>query len=149
MAMVRPVNFDHALQVATLWLHDVAAAFPTQDGEFAFRALRAWLHLLRDRLTVEAAAHFGAQLPELLRGIYYQGWSPHDVPKSYDTQMFISRFAQEAAISRSDVPRVGAAVSAGLLKHLSSGTLDKALDQLPGEQRALLRPVQPTLNHHS
>ncbi|RSD11633.1 DUF2267 domain-containing protein [Amycolatopsis eburnea] len=29
-----------------------------------------------DRLTVEAAAHFATQLPELLRGVYYEGWTP-------------------------------------------------------------------------
>jgi uncharacterized protein (DUF2267 family) len=109
MSMTRPANFDHALQTATVWLQDVAAAFPTEDGEFAFRALRAWLHILRDRITVEAAAHLGAQLPELLRGVYYEGWDPHEVPKKYDAQEFITRFAQEAVISRADVPGAGAA----------------------------------------
>lgn len=146
-AITRPTNFDHALQVATTWVRDVAQAFPTADGEFAFRALRAWLHTLRDRLTVEAAANFGAQLPELLRGTYYEGWSPHDVPKRYDTQEFIARFAQEAGISRADVPKAGAAVTTGLLKHLRPGSVDKALDQLPEELRALLRPAQPPLDH--
>jgi uncharacterized protein (DUF2267 family) len=109
--------------------------------------LRAWLHALRDRLTVDAAAHFGAQLPELLRGTYYEGWSPHDVPKRYDMQTFTTRFAQEAVISRVDVPKVGAAVTSGLLRHLNTGTVDKALDHLPEEQRAVLRPSQPTPDH--
>jgi uncharacterized protein (DUF2267 family) len=144
MSMTRPANFDHALQTATVWLQDVAAAFPTEDGEFAFRALRAWLHILRDRITVEAAAHLGAQLPELLRGVYYEGWDPHEVPKKYDAQEFITRFAQEAVISRADVPGAGAAVTSGLLRHLSAGTLDKVLDQLPDEVRPLLHPAQPT-----
>jgi uncharacterized protein (DUF2267 family) len=145
MLMARPANFDHAVQVATRWVHDVAQAFPTEDSEFAFRALRAWLHTLRDRLTVEAAAHFGAQLPELLRGTYYEGWNPSDVPKRYDSQAYIARFAQDAGISRPDVPKTAAAVTSGLQQHLSAGQLDKALDQLPNELRALLHPPQPTL----
>ena len=41
---------DHAMQTAHTWVHDVAREFDTEDGEFAYRVLRAWLHTLRDRL---------------------------------------------------------------------------------------------------
>jgi uncharacterized protein (DUF2267 family) len=36
--------------------------------------LRAVLHTLRDRLTPEMAVHLGAELPMLVRGLYYEGW---------------------------------------------------------------------------
>jgi uncharacterized protein (DUF2267 family) len=58
------VTIDRAVQTANTWLADVARAFGTDDRRFAYRALRAWLHTLRDRLPVEATAHFAAQLPE-------------------------------------------------------------------------------------
>jgi uncharacterized protein (DUF2267 family) len=32
------------------------------------------LHVLRNRLTPEQAMHLGAQLPLLVRGIFYDGW---------------------------------------------------------------------------
>jgi uncharacterized protein (DUF2267 family) len=32
------------------------------------------LHALRDRLPPEIAVHLSAQLPMLVRGIYYEGW---------------------------------------------------------------------------
>ena len=32
------------------------------------------LHVLRNRLTPEQAVHLGAQLPLLVRGIFYDGW---------------------------------------------------------------------------
>ncbi|MFI8891646.1 DUF2267 domain-containing protein [Streptomyces paradoxus] len=35
------------------------------------------LHPLRDRLPVETAVQFGAQLPTLVRGVYYDGWRPY------------------------------------------------------------------------
>ena len=49
---------DHATQSAHTWVCDVAREFDTEDREFAYRVLRAWLHTLRDRLTVEAVVGF-------------------------------------------------------------------------------------------
>ncbi len=64
----------------------MAKEFYTEDRQFADRVLRAWLHTLRDRLTVEASAHFSAQLPDLIRGIFYQAWNPSAVPDKYDAE---------------------------------------------------------------
>jgi uncharacterized protein (DUF2267 family) len=44
------------------------------DHRSAYRALRSVLHVLRNRLTPEQAVHLGAQLPLLVRGIFYDGW---------------------------------------------------------------------------
>ena len=38
------------------------------------------LHTLRDRLTVDVAAKLAAQLPTLIRGIYYEDWDPSRTP---------------------------------------------------------------------
>jgi uncharacterized protein (DUF2267 family) len=114
--------------------------FDTDDREFADGVLRAWLHTLRDRLTVEAAAHFAAQLPDLIRGIFYAGWDPEAVPEKYNAEAYAVRFAGEANISLQDVGKAAAATTAALLHHLPPAQMDKALDQLPSEIRVLLRP---------
>ena len=62
-------NLDASIGKANAWLADIDAGFGTSDRHLAYRVLRAWLHCLRDRLSVEVAAHFAAQLPELLRGL--------------------------------------------------------------------------------
>lgn len=71
----------------------------------------------RDRLTVEAAA----QLPELLRGVFYGGWSPGHVPKRDDRRKFIARFARDAGIGRDDVPKAAAIVTEAAASKISSG----------------------------
>ena len=73
---------------------------------------------LRDRLTVEAAAHFAAQLPDLIRGIFYAGWDPGAVPEKYDAEAYAVRFAGEANISLHHVGKAAAATTAALLHHL-------------------------------
>jgi uncharacterized protein (DUF2267 family) len=47
----------------------------------SYAVLRAVLHALRDRLTVQEAADLAAQFPLLVQGIFYDGWNPAIVPK--------------------------------------------------------------------
>ena len=80
--------------------------FGTHDRLPGLPVVRAWLHILRDRLTVEVAAHFAVQLPELLRGVFYDGWNPSRVPMKYGRGEYLTRFAREARVHDSDVPRL-------------------------------------------
>ena len=66
-------NLDHSIDKAAAWLTEVAGEFGTDDRRFAYRVTRAWMHALWDRLPVPVAAHLAAQLPELLRGVFYDG----------------------------------------------------------------------------
>ena len=134
---------DHAMHIAHTWVNEVATEFDTHDREFAYGVLPAWLHTLRDRLTVEAAAHFAAQLPDLIRGVFYAGWDPSAVPVKYNAEAYAVRFAGEANISLQDVGKASAAINAALLHFLPPAQMDKALDQLPREIRDQLQP-QPS-----
>ncbi|NOQ00120.1 MULTISPECIES: DUF2267 domain-containing protein [Mycolicibacterium] len=137
----RASALDHSMHTAHTWVNEVARQFDTQDQEFAYGVLRAWLHTLRDRLTVEAAAHFAAQLPDLIRGIFYTGWDPGVVPVKYSGSDYDTRFAREANISVQDVPKAAAAVTAAAEQLLPPALMGKILDQLPREIRTRLRPT--------
>ena len=66
--------FDTTVQETNLWLKAVMDGLHTDDRHLAYLALRATLHALRDRLGPENAVHLAAQLPMLVRGLYYEGW---------------------------------------------------------------------------
>ena len=94
----------HAQHTAHEWLKVVGERLGTEDRTYTYRVLRAWLHLVRDRLTVDSAVHLAAQLPEFLRGVYFEGWVPSRVPIRYDTTGFTTLFAYEG---KTIAPRIG------------------------------------------
>ncbi|AHH18322.1 hypothetical protein NONO_c35350 [Nocardia nova SH22a] len=127
-----------AVETAHAWLRAVADQLGTDDRTFTHRVLRAWLHTVRDRLDVEVAAHFGAQLPELLRGVYYGGWIPAHVPVRHDTGTFIEQFAAESGVSSDEAVALIGAVTTALAAMFSPGHLDHVLAVVPGPLRAIL-----------
>ena len=62
------------MQETNLWLKDLMERLHTDDRHVAYLALRATLHALRDRVGPENAVHLAAQLPMLVRGLYYEDW---------------------------------------------------------------------------
>ncbi|GGN79407.1 DUF2267 domain-containing protein [Nocardia rhizosphaerihabitans] len=114
-----------------VWLRAVADTLDTDDRRFALRALRAWLHTVRDRIGVDSSAHLSAQLPELLRGIYYENWVPSHVPVRHNLREFYAQFAREAGIDTAEVPAVVAAVTYALDEQFSPGLLARIFAGMP------------------
>jgi uncharacterized protein (DUF2267 family) len=78
-------------------LHQIEDAYGWSQSRRnqSYGALRASLHALRDRLAVDEAAQLAAQLPMLVRGIYYEGWDPSRVPIRMNREQFVQRVRQE------------------------------------------------------
>lgn len=130
--------FAHALNTANEWLAVVADRLRTDDRRYAHRVFRAWLHTVRDRLGVSAAAHFAAQLPELWRGSFYEGWIPSHVPVSHDVASFVAQFAREAGVSQEAAIPLAGTVTDALVELFSPGQLDHVLAQVPIRLRQIL-----------
>ena len=137
-------GLDRSIEKTNAWLADVGATFGTEDRRLAYKATRAWLHTLRDRLPAQVAVHLAAQLPELLRGVFYEGWNPSKVPIKYGRDEYIARYAREAGIHLAEVEKAGRLVTAAMSKHISPGALAEAMAVLPADVRSLLEPATPT-----
>ncbi|MBH0781062.1 DUF2267 domain-containing protein [Nocardia bovistercoris] len=120
-----------AVQVAHRWLKAVADGLDTDDLAFANRALRAWLHTVRDRIGVAASAHLSAQLPEILRGVYYEGWVPAHVPVRHGLAGFVDQFARTAGIDPEEVGLVAGSITAVLSDLFSPGQMNRVFAVLP------------------
>jgi len=126
--------FDASLQKTQVWLNDLMVELGWENRpQKACLALRTALHALRDRLTVEKAVHLGAQLPILIRGVYYEGWKLTGKPvKERHKSEFLDHIA---AVFRDDdtvdPEKVMRAVFKVLARHISKGEIENVKHSLP------------------
>jgi uncharacterized protein (DUF2267 family) len=132
-------QFDSTLQTTHVWLNDIEECLGWGDPQRAYHALRAVLHALRDRLPVEQVAALAAQLPMLVRGLYYEGWHPHGKPlKERHQEAFLAHIAVAFRDDPdADPEQITRAVFGVLAKHVSAGEIEGVMNCLPAELRAL------------
>ncbi|WP_435593478.1 DUF2267 domain-containing protein [Nocardia sp. bgisy118] len=127
-----------AIHTAHEWLRAIADGLATDDRAFAHRVLRAWLHSVRDRISINASAHLSAQLPEMLRGIFFEDWVPAHVPVSHDVPSFLDQFAHEAGVTHDEAVALAGSVTETLTGLFSPGQLDHVFVLLPEDLRRIL-----------
>jgi uncharacterized protein (DUF2267 family) len=130
-------TFDHSLETTREWLREVQDLMGLDDEQRAFRVLRAVLQTLRDRLTIEEAAQFAAQLPMFLQGVYYHGWTPTGKPiKIRSREEFLDRVA-EGLMREHDPEEACRAVFRVLEERMPGGELEDVKRILPEPIRDL------------
>ena len=132
-------SLDHTIQETNIWLKSLNDRMEHGDRHLAYLALRATLHTLRDRIGPENAAHLGAQLPMLIRGLYYEGWHMAGTPtKERHVQHFLNRV--RSALGRNpnaDPEQMVRAVFSVLSEKIDRGEVEKVINMLPHELRIL------------
>ena len=128
---------DHAPQVVAEWLNLLEEDLGWTDRSRSYRLLRETLHAIRDFLTVQEAASLSAQLPLLVRGIFFEGWMLARTPaRPRSAEALLERvngaFGDEALLE----PDVAiAAVFSVLRRRIDSGEYDQVA-------RSLRRPLR-------
>ena len=131
--------FDRTLQITNTWLGELMDTMHWSDRHKAYHALRAVLHTLRDRLPVNVAVHLGAQLPMLVRGLYYEGWHPADKPlKERSRDEFVAHVTEAFLFDVDAEPeRITRAVFRIMSQHITAGEAEKVKLVLPQPIREL------------
>ena len=123
-------------------LRDIEEAYgwPKDRREQSYSALRAVLHALRDRLIVQETADFAAQLPMLVRGLFYEGWDPSRVPVKMHKQQFLERIRLDLSfeLPDGDIERCVAVVLGALGRFITEGELEDIRSVVPKDIAALV-----------
>ena len=113
--------------------------WPKQQRNLSYDALRAVLHALRDRLPAQEAAHLAAQLPMLVRGIYYEGWNPSRVPVKMNKEEFLARVRREFPFEiKGDMEQLTQSVLRALREYITEGEWEDVKSTVPKELASIL-----------
>src|ERR1700741_1471685 len=118
--------FDRSLETTHIWLNEICNDIGS-DKQVAWKVLSTVLHKLRDRLTVNLAAHLGAQLPLLVRGVYYDQFEPGKMPSEFrGREEFVAEVAEGLSDTRPvDPEEAMRSVFRVLARHISEGQVSK------------------------
>lgn len=133
--------FTATLDKTNRILKEIEAAYgwPLDRRNQSYAALRSVLHALRDRLPISEAAQLGAQLPMLVRGLYYEGWEPGRVPVRMDRDEFLDRVRQDFGYDvDGGIEDVVRTVVSTLRDYVTEGEWDDIRSSLPGELAGVL-----------
>lgn len=140
MATTQLDVLDRSVEKTNTWINELAVELGGGDRHEAYRVLRAFLHTLRDRLPADQAAQLAAQLPLLIRGIFYEGWQPSRVPLHYrDPVEFVDHVRREALLpGDTEASFAVTAAAAVLRRHVSAGEIEDVARTLPEPLRRLI-----------
>jgi uncharacterized protein (DUF2267 family) len=143
MSTGTPDAIERTVQKTMQWLTDLEHELGTDDPDETWRVLRAYLQVLRDRLTLDEAAQLAAQLPHLLRGVFYEGFDPGRQPeKIRDREVLLERLAERAQLTDlGEAATAAAAATRVLRRHVTEGEIEDVMAQLPRELRDTLAPT--------
>jgi uncharacterized protein (DUF2267 family) len=130
--MTIPSSISHSVQETQLWLKALCEAGGYSGESEALAVLRAVLHQLRDRLTVEEAVDLAAQLPMIVRGVYYEKWRPTRPQEKLRTkEQFLEGVASKLAPHPIKAENATRDVFSLLAQAIDSGEVADVINQMP------------------
>lgn len=141
-------SIEQSVHKTNDWLVELSTNAGLQDKDDALESLRAVLHSLRDRLPIDSAASLAAQLPLVVKGIFYEEWDPSRTPeKIRQVDAFIDKVKAEMGPGNEALQERAREIICAtfeLLNHrLNHDTIEKFRQAFPLELRELW-PEQET-----
>lgn len=132
-------SIDHNVELTHVWVKELDKLVGWDDKARSYRLLRIVLQSVRDWVPVNEAADFAAQLPTLLRGVYYEHWRPAVSPTKHRSRAdFLARV--DHAFVQDPIWNTADAVSFAfqfLSTKISAGEVEEVRQALPADLRAL------------
>lgn len=136
--MTIPAPISHAVQQTQEWLKELRETSGLEDEAAALSVMRAVLHQVRDRLSAEEAVDLAAQLPVIVRGFYFEGWRPGQVPQKVHTkQKFLDQVTLKLLPRQIPPEPAVRAVLAMLAHRCDPGEIGDVIGQMPSELKEL------------
>jgi len=133
--------YETSVDKTNLILKDIEQAYgwPKERRTQSYAALRTVLHLLRDRLPVQESVEFAAQLPVLVRGIYFEGWDPSVVPIKLNREEFLFEVRQGFPFDvEGGVENLVRTVLNALRRHITEGEWDDIRSNVPKDLSTII-----------
>lgn len=132
---------ENNIHQAMDWIYAIEEAchWDEENQKKAFAILRAVLHELRKLLPLEKAAQLSAQLPLIIRGIFFENWRPHVVvSQEIKKGDFLASIAKALyPYQNIDPEETVRSVFHVLKEKLPAGTLEDILKNMPKEIQEL------------
>lgn len=134
--------FDNTVIKTRAWLADIEESLQTDSEQQAYQAMRSVLHALRDRMSIDECTDLSAQLPMLVRGIYFEGWKPSRQPVRIKHENEFLEYVAEELPANIDVRKAVYAVFKTLKDHITEGEIGHLKDNLPAQIRQMCEQGQ-------
>ena len=138
--MTRMIHvFERTTHEAHEWVNDLAGRTGWTNEREVLRLLRTVLCQIRDHLPVNEMAQFSAQMPIILRGMFFEGWQPKKTPvRKRHAEDFVAAVKDKVGDvvgyrGETDIKAVFNVINA----HVSNGEVEDVRACLPQELRDL------------
>ena len=138
-------SLDTTIHKANAWLRELTDIGGYVEPAQAYTALRAVLHTLRDLLGVDESAQLAANMPMIIRGLFFEGWKPSKVPVPMRTREdFMDHIRRQMGNADIEPEQATGSVFRLLDRKIAEGEIDDIRSRMHQRIRELW-PTPPSL----
>ncbi len=134
--------FDASIQKTNRFFSNVEKllGWNEQRRNQTYKILRVILHGFRDRMTTEAVVNFSAQLPLILKGVYFESYNAANKPEKYEKNTFLSNVQKEILYDVDySMPELVRAIVMTFTDNFSDESVNVLEKSLPNEYHDLIK----------